>query len=67
MTGPTFSQKHYERLAALLHEQPPAAWWAVVQALCDAFERDNPRFKRTLFVRQCERGPEAKGGGQCPR
>lgn len=52
------TRKDYERLAAELAEQyrdmtDPAevrGFWAAVCTVCDALERDNPRFDRNRFT-----------------
>jgi hypothetical protein len=52
-----YSRRHYEHIAATLAtaltdtEYQP--WQAVVKAIADAFELDNPRFQRNRFLKAC--------------
>lgn len=50
-----FTQKHYEYVAAQLHARHPRDQQTRT-TLCKIFERDNPKFKRGLFLQQCEDG-----------
>jgi hypothetical protein len=57
---PDFSQKHYNQIAELL-KNIDSEWFTeharadVVDALVLLFERDNPKFRGTLFRAACSK------------
>lgn len=60
MAPAIFHRRHYEALAVILRALR-GRWRSeedlimVVQALADAFEQDNPRFKRAYFFEEVSR------------
>ena len=64
-----FQQRHYEAIARLMVDHQPVwsigtqnmdvyngktdQWIEIVESLCHEFAQDNPRFKKTKFLKAC--------------